>query len=216
MKLPKSIQTKETLKLFLDKFNYKISIITPGASFFRGKNLNYAEFRLKEFGPSDFSFKWSKIKNNDELNYCIKLLEYFKNFDSDEYELRVENPIISLYTNNTKYIEKIAGLSEKNVKFVWLPNNKIKNLIPGKLIVKKLDYDYKISMASIRKRNYIDFISWAKNNSKIKLTNKFIRELSRDTSFGGSYFYVKDSKTLTIVKMFLGSDISKIEELIKA
>jgi hypothetical protein len=64
------------------------------------------------------------------------------------------------------------------------------------------------------RNSYASFISWTENNSKVKMTNNAIRDLGRDRSWGGCYFYVKDEKCLTMVKMFLGSEIGRIDRII--
>jgi hypothetical protein len=41
------------------------------------------------------------------------------------------------------------------------------------------------------------------------------RDLSRNSNTGGGFFYVKDEKVLTMVKMFLGRTITKVETVVQ-
>lgn len=216
MKLPKSVQIKETTSLFANKYNYKIVLICPAAGWFRQKNYDFAFTKLSEITPADYSSRWIKIKNDKDLKQSFALLDALRALDIDLYNIRIESPRISIYTNESKYIEQLAAVEEANVKFVCIPSKTIQKLDPGKVVVKTLDYDYKVYLGTIRKRNHSNFIEWCETNGKIRLTKKCKTDLTKDNSWGGSYFYVKDAKTLTMVKMFLGGDISRVEQVIKA
>jgi hypothetical protein len=216
MKLPKQTQIKETISLFSGKYNYKIVLICPVASWFRGKNYGLVEDNLEEIGPKGFYGRSNKFKTADDIKYCGNLVNLLKTFDESTYDIRVESPRINFYTNDTLQVEKLAGLDEERVKFISVPGKSLQKLEPGKVVVKTLDYDYKVYLGSIKRRNHSNFVSWAEKNPKIRLTKRCCRDLSHDVSWGGAYFYVKDERTLTMVKMFLGSDISRVDRVIKA
>ena len=215
MKLPKSVQIKETTTLFSGKYNYKIVLVCPGASLFRGKNYGFTQSKLDEVTPHHFSDKWARIRNQDDLNYSYKVLYYLRKFNDTEYDTRVESPLISVYTNNKTYIEQLAAIDDNRVKILCLPSKNIQKLDPGKVVVKTLDFDYKVYLSTIKNKDNSSFLNWIKDNNKVRVTKRCIKDLSQSVSWGGSYFYVKDAKTLTMVKMFLGSDISRIEQVIK-
>jgi hypothetical protein len=215
MKLPKSVQIKETTTLFAGKYNYKIVLVCPAAGWFRSKKYAFTRSKLDEIAPSHYTDKWAKIKSDKELNFCYKVLNALENFNDVEYDTRVENPFISVYTNNKTYVEQLAGIDEDKIKFVCLPSKNIKKLDPGKVVVKTLDYDYKVFLATIKNKDNSSFLNWIKDNNKVRVTKRCIKDLKQTYSWGGSYFYVKDAKTLTMVKMFLGSDISRVEQVIK-
>ena len=60
-----------------------------------------------------------------------------------------------------------------------------------------------------------EYFEWCENNPKIRLPKRARRDLSKDSNPGGGFFYVKDDKSLTLVKMFLGRTITKVETVIK-
>lgn len=215
MKLPKSILIKETKTLFAGKYNYKIVLVCPAAGWFRSKNYDFTRSKLDEVEPHHYHDKWFRIKNDEDLNYCYKVLDVLEKFNDTEYDIRIESPLISIYTNNKIYIEQLAGIDKETIKFVSLPAKNIQRLDPGKVVVKTLDYDYKVYLATIKNKDHSSFLNWTKDNNKIRITKRCIKDLNQRISWGGSYFYVKDAKTLTMVKMFLGTDISRVEQVIK-
>lgn len=208
MKLPKSVLIKDTVSLFANKYKYKIVLVCPVAGWFRGNKLDFVLEKLNEgsFPP------WIKIKSKEDLDYCFKLQNLMTTLQ--DYELRVENPFINFYTNTPSNLEKLAALDEQRIKFISLPNKNNPNLAQDSVIVKTLDYKYKVHLGTT-KQDYNNFLNWCENNDKIRLTKRAKKDLSKRTSWGGSYFYVKDDKTLTMVRMFLGSTISKLETVIK-
>lgn len=209
MKLPKSVLIKETVSLFANKYNYKIVLVCPVSGWFRGNKLDYVLEKLNEgiFPP------WVKIKTQADIDYCYKLRDLMTTLN--DYELRIESPRINLYTNDTATIEKLAALDEDRVKFICLPSRTSPVLEKDNVIVKTLDYKYKIHIGST-KQDYQSFLAWSVDNDKLRLTNRVKEDLSRRVSWGGSYFYVKDDKTLTMVRMFLGAVINRVETVIKA
>lgn len=209
MKLPKSVLIKETVSLFANKYKYKIVLVCPVSGWFRGNKLDFVLEKLNEgvFPP------WVKIKTQADIDYCFALQRLMSTLS--DYELRIESPRINFYTNTTANIEKLAALDEDRIKFVCLPNKTSPNLEENTVIVKTLDYNYKIHL-SATKQDYQNFLNWCDGNDKLRLTNRAKKDLSRGTSWGGGYFYVKDDKTLTMVRMFLGAVISKVETVIKA
>ena len=185
-------------------------LVSPIAYFLRDLKIDSAKNKasMLEIGSS------ARVKSKEQILYFNKVCDLLKKY-TDEFTLRVENPRLNLYSNNVELIEKLSKIDEYNVKFVAMPNSTHPELVAGSIIVKRLDFDYKVSIAATR-NNHSNFVEWAKNNPKIRMPKKCLSDLSKDRSWGGGYFYVKDAKTLTMVKMFLGSIISKVETVVKA
>lgn len=214
MKIPKSILIKDTLSLFSNKYKYKIVLVCPLASWFRGNDLENVKSKLAEVGRKGTVPSWAKVKIPDDITFTEQIVKLLAGFNND-YDLRIEQPFINFYTNNSAHIEQLANIDSLRVKYVSMPNKNNPELVAKSVIVKKLDFDYKIFMGRTRK-NYADFVQWADGNKKVKLTPTVKKHLLKDRSWGGSYFYVKGEQTLTLVKLFLGSDIAKIDNVIKA
>ena len=197
----------------MNKYKYKIVLVCPVASWFRGNDLAFVASKLIDLADPEQHPVWLKIKTPKDLEYC-KTLHYVM-FKLSDYELRIEHPLINVYTNVSVNLEKLAVIDPDRVKYISIPNKSNPELANNTVIVKKLDFDYKIFLGKT-KQNHTNFVEWSKNNKKIKLTPTAKRSLSRNSSWGGSYFYVKGDQTLTMVRMFMGESIAKIESVIKA
>jgi hypothetical protein len=197
----------------MNKYKYKIVLVCPVAGWFRGNNLELVASKLSEMSDTGQHPLWVKIKTADDLEFCETLHTVMATLT--DYELRIEHPLINCYTNLSINLEKLAAIDPDRVKYISIPNKANPPLSNNTVIVKKLDYDYKIFLGKT-KQNHTNFVEWSKNNKKIKLTPTAKRNLSRNTSWGGSYLYVKGDQTLTMVRMFIGDSIAKVESVIKA
>jgi hypothetical protein len=195
----------------MDKYQYKVVLVCPAASWFRGNDLAFVSSRLNNLEA--VTPPWLTLKNPGDKEYCFDLLNVLTQFSN--YDVRVEHPILNFYTNDGTQVEKLTAVDPLRVKYISMPNKQYPHLTKGTVIVKNLDFDYKVYLGRTRKP-FVEFIAWAVNNKKMRLTNKAKEDLSRTNSWGGSYFYVKGDQTLTMVKMFVGGEISKIETIIKA
>lgn len=208
MKLPQSIQTKQTVRLFTGKYKYKIVLVSKAAGWFRGAKLDNVKQNI-----ANVDLIWSKKLNADDRTYALDLATAMSTMS--DYVIRVESPYINFYTNNEKDIETIAKINALGVKYISLPAaGSESSLDDNKIIVKNLDFDYRVTMGRTR-QNHFSFVEWCKDKDKIKLTKRAASQLSKDASWGGYYFYVKDDKTMTMVKMFVGGAIQAIERCVK-
>ena len=147
-----------------------------------------------------------------ELQYVRQLHKTLTN--ASNFLIRIEHPLMSIYTNNESLVEEISNLDPDSIKYICLPEkNKSSLLVEGVVLVKNIDYGFKVHLGP--SGNNESFVKWCKENDKIKLSKRAERNLLLQKSFGGYYFYVKDEKTLTMVKMFIGASIHKIEKVIK-
>lgn len=208
MKLHPSIQTKETTRLFCQKYKYKIVLKTRAAGWFRGNSLDNVKVQLAD--PKIMGKMLSAIEQNYVLKLCLELKKL------SDYILRVESPLISVYTNNLTIVERLAKVSHENVKYVSAPLSGSENLLEEKkIIVKRLDYLFKVTMGRTR-QSYTDFLTWCEGKDKVRLPKRAKLQLAKEHSWGGYYFYVKDEKCLTMVKMFVGGDIQTVESVVKS
>ena len=211
MKLYKSIPTKQTTKLFNNKYKYKIVLVCKSAGWFRGCNFEYVDERLSN-QPIEKD-PWVTKLTQDEILYTTKLCDTLKKLT--DYEIRVENPFISFYTNTKTDVEKIAKIDSEYVKYVSLPKVGTETVLDNhSVIVKNLDFDYKVTMGRTR-QNFSEFVAWCEGKDKIRMPKRAKRDLCKGACWGGSHFYVKDDKMLTMVKMFVGSYIHSVESVVK-
>jgi hypothetical protein len=153
----------------------------------------------------------SGIKTQDDLDYALNLQAALKPLK--DIDVRVEQPWISIYTNDFSHINLLASVNKDNVKYVSVPPNKT-NLEKDTIIMPKMPYDYKITVGKTT-TNHSAFIAWAESNAKVKVTKSCKKELEKDRSWGGAYFYVSGDNNLLLAKMHLGGSIAKIERIVK-
>jgi hypothetical protein len=214
VKLAKSIRIKETTSLFMNKYQYKVVLVCSAATWFRGNDLDNVHEKLSALdNPGTKPPSWFNPKTKDEIDFSWGLHNMLATLS--DYTLRIEHPIINVYTNTSLNVEKLAGINPVFVKYLSIPNKSSPTLGTDVVIVKNLDFDYKVTVGRTRKEHQA-FVTWAENNSNIRITNKCKKDLTRQASWGGGYFYVKGDKTLTMVRMFLGGEIGRIETVVKA
>jgi len=213
MKLNPKIPIKRTKKLFLDKYSYKVVIISVFASVFRGNDLEHIAKKL------DLILKHYE-KNRSMLHgvrHCVPADRLLANdilqllTSMTDYAIRVESPILSIYTNKLEDVKKITDELVNYVKYVSMSENTLEK---GTIYLKKIDFDYKVTLGSIRSPQD-SLVKWCDNNSKIRMPKTCKEQLELGWGCKQRYFYVKDDRSLIMVKMFLGSNIQRIDRVVK-
>ncbi len=206
------METKTTKRLFNGKHQYKLVLVCAGANWFRGGDWAGTLDNLKKITLSDSKKGRTSISTQEELDYAFKLQNQLKKFD--DLEVRVETPWISIYTNTKSVVDTLIKLDKSKVKYVCLPpgNNLLNNDV---IILPKINFEFKVTLGK-SDCSQTAFIEWAEGNSKVKLTKSCKRELARNRSWGGTYFYITGEKNLLLAKMHLGGSINKVERIIKA
>jgi hypothetical protein len=203
---------KETKSLFLKKYQYKIVLVCPAASSFRGGDFETALKELKTYNLGGKIYGWqNRIKNQLDLEFSIALCSDLKILQG--IELRVESPFVSIYTNNLKDVNSLERKYSDNIKYISKPS-KPGTLEEGTIVMPKMNYDFKVTL-SATKTEYSAFISWAESNSKIRITKSCKRDLTKSRSWGGTHFYVTGDNNLLMAKMHLGGCIAKIQRIVK-
>lgn len=196
----------------MGKYQYKIALVCAGAAWFRGSNLEYAEQRLKNVDISKSLKEWQYgIRTQEDLDYAFAILNIMKKLEN--FTIRVESVWLSFYSNSFKDINDVANIDRKKVKYICVPPDN--NLEKNTVVMPKIDFEFKVTLSKTT-TNHLGFVSWAENNSKVKLTKTCIRDLSKEQSWGGSYFYITGDKNLLLAKMHLGGCISKVERIVRS
>lgn len=213
-KLQLAMKYKETRSLFLGTYQYKVVLVCPVASLLRGADFDGAIRALELWRPGDRNtWNWqSRIKTPDDYDFSKSLAKDLKKLK--DFEIRIEQPQVNIYTNNEKDVAFLEKKYIDNIKYISKPP-KAGTLEEGIIVMPKMDFDYKITMGATR-QEYTAFVDWAENNAKVKLTNSCVRDLSKSRSWGGTHFYITGDNNLLMAKMHLGSTISKVQRIIKA
>jgi hypothetical protein len=203
--------TKITNRLFNNKYQYKVVLVCGGASYFRDKDFDQIRQRLALFKFEEHYYKNAGIKNQEELDWTLKLLSCLQNMK--DYNVRVEQPFISIYTNTKKDVDKLVKLELGKVKYISIPPSN-SPLVENTIISSKIDFDYRITLGKTT-REHSAFIDWASSNKKLRLTKSCIKELHKNRSWGGTYFYITGDNNLLMARMHLGEAINRVDRIVK-
>lgn len=192
-------------------YQYKVVLVCAGAGYFRNNNLDYALDRLNEVDPASIANQWYYgIKTQADLDYGFKLHKALSKIEN--YTIRVESPWLSFYSNSHKDVNTISKLDKSKVKYICVPPS-VGSLDKNTVVMPKIDHDFKVTLAKTT-QSHTSFVEWAEGNSKVKLTKRCIKDLNKDKSWGGAYFYITGDKNLMLAKLHLGSCIGKIERIV--
>lgn len=210
MKFLKLHNVKYSTKLFQNKYKYKVVFTTGVAGWFRGSDAA----KIQSLYQDKDQFYYSRQATAAEKSHANKLASVLSNIEI--WQARVETPFVSIYLNNEADLETVVKNCKNRIKYVEIPDpNSETKLIEGTVLVKNLDFGFKVTLGSSN-QCYLSFVQWCQNNNKIRLPKRAKRDLSKDANPGGGFFYVKDEKSLTMVKMFLGRTITKVEKVVRA
>ena len=200
----------------MGNYQYKVVLVMPGASVFRGNNLDNVLDSLKSVklpvpDNSRYSYASANIRTKEDLDYAFKLQAQLKKLS--DIDVRVESPWISIYSNSKSDIDSLIKLDKSKVKYISVPPDST-SLSENVVILPKIPYEYRVTVGKSTHPQHA-FIEWGETTAKVKLTKSCKRELSKDRSWGGSYFYISGEKNLLVAKMHLGSVINKVERIVK-
>jgi len=201
---------KETRQLFKNTYQYKIVLVSSGAPLLRNGNDLDETLKIIETYDLNNNKTYIRFKSKDALDYCKSLVKCIKNLK--DYEIRVESPLISFYTNNKSDLDQLAKLDESMVKYISVPPKD--GIVSGTVIMPKIDYEFKVTMGKTR-QEHTDFILWAEKDTRVRLTKSCRRDLTKITSWGGTHFYINGEKNLLVARMMLGGSIGKVEKIVK-
>jgi len=208
----KLLPTKKTNKLFLDKYRYKLVIISKFASVFRGRDIEDAAGKIIHWKENKIFPSWIHNPLPSDLDRAYNILKAFQKIV--DYKLMVSSPFLTLYTDNLDDFKQISKELFDYIKYISMPEDTRPLLEKNTIYLKHIDYNFKITLTKHVPNNE-SFFNWCNNNDKIRMPNRCKNHIKRGWRNGDSYFYVKDSRTLSLVQMFLGSNIRRIDRVIK-
>jgi len=212
------MQIKTTKRLFNNKYQYKIVLVCAGASYFKNKDFSHSIGLISKLNIDEskitarYGYKRNSIKDPSDRDYALSLLNIIK--DLTDYEIRIENPWISFYTNSREDVDKLCSVSIDQVKYISVPPSS-GIIAENTVLLPKIDFEYRVTLGKTT-QEHSAFIEWAKSNKKLKLTKSCERDLTRSNSWGGTYFYCTGDNNLLMAKMHLGGSINKVERVVKA
>jgi hypothetical protein len=223
----KYVTTHESKKLHYRKYLYKIRIANDLASIFRTEyqrngKLSFARTRIDQYqnnakhGYTYIKKPFSEAKIRiDDLRDAKIIYKHL--LDSDEYLIRCEYNAVIIYSNNFVFLQKLLNdLVTENVE-LWKPKKEyetfLKDNINSIIVNNPVQFEYKVTFG--RKRSKKELATWIKNNpNQVKATEHFIEVVNNFSFIHGLYLYAKNEKTLLLLKMIVGDNITRIDKLI--
>lgn len=208
-----------TSKLYFGKWPFKIKIAVSGAWMVKRKGVD-ATILICTDPNYRHSYQYRNINKPQLLEFTNSISPHLKS----DINVRVEGSIFSVYCKDRALFETISKDCAKYVVAEYAPasdaeleymsNNSAKKVLCNHIPFNK--YPYKVHIRYNTPQNTrSSFKKWTENyGSKIKLVSATYNWLNGIDSYNNLIMYVEDKSTLSMVCMFLGSSIAKIEEFI--
>lgn len=221
-----SRKPKLSKKKFYDKWYYKVTIRVPGIGIIRSHTLEDLEEKAAlydlnhDVGYGSYLLK-DFLKNSIDI---INLTAYLKSMATSPWQKRIENNCIDIYTNDREFYEDVYNRFQSLVvhRFEPLTQSAVDSDFDF-ITVRKLPHDgfkYKVYLAPHRyknntelKQSFIDWLDTQKENIYITPTVKtwFI---VNNYNWDRRYMYVKDEKTLLMLKLRSSEALGKIYQCV--
>lgn len=212
----------ETKKLFYDTYLYKISMYLPLAPIFRGKNFGYARDTLdrlqQDFEAGNPMYRTLYLRRSsvtaDELQ-AAQVLYKILTTTNEEYKLRVDSTWMSIYSNNTRFLDDIMNKVNVTMSEYHRPKPELLDIIKdaNTVVVKKhIPHKYRITLGE---RTDQGFVRWAETNlDKIKITDYTLNSIRQNCWTKGLYFYARDEKIIQLLTLILGNSIRRVDKVV--
>lgn len=220
-------QYLQTKKLHYNKYLFKVKIGLAVSYIFRnelqrGKSLRFARAKLDEWQaqlnagiiPKRTRFNWDNFIDVDEIFTANKIYNLL--LKEEDYLLRCEIGCLFLYTNSEELVKKI----ERKINTVFEvhkpdPNNIDLLLNSNNIIIvnEPPQYEYKITLG--KKPGSPALAKWIQNNPNLaKMGSTALNECLTKGWVKGYYFFVRDIKTLFMIELIVGDNISTVNKLV--
>lgn len=215
----------ETTKLFYNKYAYKVVIrcdLTGIFASYQGKD--HARKTIEKLeadrvaGKDLFIQKW-----RGEHRVTVHTLEQVRAIYNSlqkytDYRVRAEYSYnLTIYTNTEELVNLLEKKVKYNVKEIWRPREGMVKFLTSNIetavIKTAMPYEFRVYF----KGGGIDpsFARWLeKNTDKSRVGSSTLATIARGGWLGGNYFYVKNEKVLTMIRMLVGHNIRKVERLV--
>jgi len=189
-----SVQYMETIKLWYNKYLYKVVVRNQDA------------YRMGFAGR----YSGLRLKLNEEIEHLLEILR------EDDCRTRGEGSHVSVFTNNRKLIEEIQNTFSDTVEEIWQPDpSQIHVLKQPNTILVKEPASHPIRVTMNDKRIASDFTQWIDANpDKVTIGDTAYRAIKRGWMVGGLYFYLRDDKILSLINLMLWDNIRRVDRLV--
>lgn len=160
------------------------------------------------------------FKNVDEETYLDARFLYATLLRSKtNYRVRVESfNRISIFSNDEKFIDKIANGLRTRLIEVHKPDDVVKEeILTNKNIIVSPNPVYwpiKVTLGKNR-RDYSGLANWIKANpDKVKIGEVALKALESHGFVSGYYLFVKTDKILNLINIMIGDNIRRVDQIV--
>jgi hypothetical protein len=221
----------KTQKLFYGEYLYKVYFYNELNGFFRTEfqkkgTLSYAREKLDqltEYYRNSMPMQtpiYRTFKNVDEETYLDARFLYATLLRSKtNYRVRVESfNRISIFSNDEKFIDKIANGLRTQLIEVHKPDDVVKEeILTNKNIIVSPNPVYwpiKVTLGKNR-RDYSGLANWIKANpDKVKIGEVALKALESHGFVSGYYLFVKTDKILNLINIMIGDNIRRVDQIV--
>ena len=224
-KLNSDVKIIDTKKKFFNQYLYKAVVNTPFCRLILSNQVNLTNEYQKRLDLSrhyNYGGSWNKKNNSTKAN--INELTYYQNLrlrNTDELKFRIEEPYLSIYANDEKYLHDVVSQAGSTVVEIHRPASESAKAIlnQGEIVIKKsTEYEYKVVLREsgtisyeVREQvyNYLAGLT-----DTVRMTRSCKRNLTeRQYWFTSTYFYTKDTSVLTFLNLISPDIVSGIFKL---
>lgn len=220
------IKQRESLKLYYGKYPYKVLLSNQLSSIFSAHRTEQYRDRLldelqveHDCGNVLKLVRWRVGTPIDTVDFeSAKYLNHlFKNYSG--YRKRVEfGDQIIIYTSDKDMLNELVDNLFGCIKEIHRPKEGIEAFLTqniGTAIVKTPpEHEFRVYLNG----KHIDpsFANWLRSNSdKCKVGDMTLWNIENSSYYtNNSYFYIKNDKVLTMIRMIVGHNIRKVERLV--
>lgn len=215
------MKLQSTKRKFYNKWLYKVSLFCPGAALYRIKSyqecLDWLSSNKEKTVYPTYSYYNKALGNKNFKN----ITEFLSKLDPTTFGKRIESSTLDIYTNNFDLYQSLINEFSLFVFQAFAPSNiDIDALEENKIAAKKLahkEYKYRVFLLPHKIKNTqekINFISWLDTQQdRIKITDTVKRWfVTTSYNWDRRYMYVKDEKTLMLVKIRSADAVGRIYE----
>ena len=213
-------QLRQTIsKLYFGKWPFKIKISVSGAWMVKRKGVLATLLMCK-----DPDYRAAYQYRNIDFTRLEAFTRAINPFLDKDMNVRVEGGIFSIYCKDPNLFEDISKACAEYIVAEYAPSNDIELEYMNNNSAKKVlcnhipfnRYPYKVYVKYNTPLNTRSaFKKWSENYyGKIKPSSTAYNWMNGVNSYNALIFYIEDQPTLSMIGMFLGSYVAKVEEFI--
>ena len=219
----------ETVKLYFNKYPYKLIVKNGLASQFRDRSLLTIRNKLAELDAikdqlagNNPTLVWYSHYNRQATCTTTELADahrVLKELDktTTDYKLRIQANTISVFSCDADWLKKLGNKTTTYGTEFYAPHkNKIDDILSGSIAAPSYltGFDFRVTLRHA-KQDSKKLGTWIENcPDKVKTNRRLIKALKDNDWIDGRIFYVDNEKTLLLVKLLAGRLIRRVDTLV--